>query len=167
MTMVPTDGRLTSFPVLPLALTGSEVMYIVSPGNAAQGNSYQVSVATLAAFMAAYPQLNYELLTSGATLATPYNVLTTDTGILFDKTIGSASYAVLPLAGTMVFPGGGFSPLGVLFKDIKGDAATNNITITFSGGQLCDGLTQVVISNPYGWVYIYPTPTGSGWYMAG
>jgi hypothetical protein len=158
---VPTDGRLTSQNLLNLPLTGGEVMYIVSPGNAALGNSYQVTVATLAAFMAAFPKLNYELLTSGATLAHPYNVLNTDTGVLFDKTIGSASYAVLPAAGSMQFP------LGVLFKDIKGDAATNNITITFSGGQLCDGLSSVEISNPYGWVNIYPLPTGSGWYMAG
>lgn len=156
---IPLDGRITSQNVLGGPLNGSEVMEIVSPGTAAQGVTYQINTQVLAAFFAAYPALNTELLTAGATLVSPYPVATTDTRILFDKTLGSASYAVLPLSSSMAYP------LGVLFKDIKGDAATNNITISFSGGQLCDGLSTVVINNAYGWVTINPIPGGSGWYV--
>jgi hypothetical protein len=156
---VPVDGRLTSFMMLPVALAGGEVMYIVSPGNAAQGNSYQVTTATLAAFFAAFPFLNREDITAGATLATPYMVLPTDTQILLNKTIGSASYVTFPLASTMTYP------FGVLVKDLKGDAATNNITIQFTGGQLCDGQSTVVMQNNYDWVTINPSPGGGSWFM--
>ena len=155
----PLDGRITSQTILNLPLTGGEVLEIVSPGNAAQGNTYQVTTAYLAAFFSAFPALNSEIITAGATLASPYAAAVTDTRILFNKTLGSASYTLLPLSSTMAYS----QP--VLFKDIKGDAATNNITISFSGGQLCDGMSTVVISIAYGWVTINPIPGGSGWYM--
>jgi hypothetical protein len=134
-------------------------MEIVSPGNAALGNTYQITLANLAAFFAGYPVMNTETITAGATLASPFQVETTDTWILFNKTIGSASYATLPLAASMVYPG------PVFFKDLKGDAATNNITIQFSAGQLCDGLTTIVISDAYGWVRIAPVSGGNAWYQ--
>jgi len=59
-------------------------------------------------------------------------------------------------------------PYGILIKDLKGDAATNPITINFTGGELCDGLTsgQISIQNPYGWVTIAPVPGASAWYMS-
>ena len=158
-TFVPLDGRLTSLQVLNLPLAGTEVMEIVSPGTAAAGNNYQVTTEVLATFFAAFPILNREYIIAGATLATPYSVLTTDTQILFNKTLPSATYATMPLAGSMAYP------FGVLFKDIKGDAATNNITITFSGGQKCDGQSNVVIADNYGWATINPVPGGSGWFL--
>ena len=159
MSFVPTDGQITSLQLLNLPLTGGEVQEIVSPGNANAGNSFQVTTAVLAAFYAAFSFLNTETITAGATLASPYDVETTDTRILFNKTIGSASYALLPAAASMAYP------FPVLFKDLKGDAATNNITINFTGGQRCDGLTQLVISNAYGWVEVNPVPGGTAWYL--
>ena len=151
---VPLDGRLTSQNVLNLPLGGGEVMYIVSPGTAALGNSFQVTTATLAAFFAAFPFLDTTLVTAGAT----YNMLTTDTFIVVDKTIGSATSIVVPLGNTMAYP------FPVIIKDGKGDADTNNILITFTGGQLCDGQSSVVIDNQYGWVRISPFPlTGASW----
>ena len=159
MAFVPADGMITSLQVLPIPLNGGEVQEIVSPGNSAEGNSYQVTTATLAAFYAAFPFLNTEIITAGATFASPYLVETTDTNILFNKTIGSASYATLPSSGSMAYP------FPVLFKDIKGDAYTNNITINFTGGQECDGQTSVVINGAYGWARIAPIPSGSGWYQ--
>src|ERR1017187_6121311 len=126
---IPLDGRITSQNALDLALAGDEVMEIVSPGNAARGNTYQVSTAVLAAFFAAYPFLNTEIIKAGATSISPYDVETTDTRVLFNKTLASASFAVMPLSASMAYP------FGVLFKDIKGDAGTNPITITFSGGE--------------------------------
>lgn len=155
----PADGQITSLTLLSPPLTGGEVQEIVSPGNAAQGNSYQITTATLAGFFSAFPFLNTEIITAGATLASPYDVETTDTRILFNKTIGSASYALLPLSSSMAYP------FPILFKDTKGDAATNNITISFSGGQLCDGLSMIVLSNAYDWTYIAPVPGGNSWYV--
>jgi len=156
MTFVPVDGRITSLQVLNLPLAGGEVMEIVSPGNANLGNNYQVTTATLAAFFAAFPFLDTTLVTAGST----YNMLTTDTLILVDKTIGSPTSIVAPLAGSMAYP------FPVIIKDGKGDAFTNNITITFTGGQLCDSLSSLQIINDYGWVTISPFPvTGTSWYQ--
>ena len=155
----PADGQITSLTLLSPPLTGGEVQEIVSPGNAALGNSYQITTATLAGFYSAFPFLNTENITAGATIGSPYNVETTDTVILFNKTIGSASYAVLPSAGSMLYP------FPILFKDFKGDAETNNITISFTGGQLCDGQSQVTITNDYGWVRIAPGPAGGAWFQ--
>lgn len=157
----PLDGRITSQNTLLGPLTGGEVQEIVSPGTAANGNTYQIALQTTAAFYAAWPTLNAEKILAGASLASPYQVLTTDTRILFNKTVGAASYAVLPLAASMIYG------QEVLFKDIKGDAGTNAITVTFTGGEKCDGLTQVQITQPYGWFRVTPTPGGGSWYMSG
>ena len=156
---VPPDGRFTSQNVLTLPLGGGEVMLIVSPGNAAQGNTYQTTTAYLAAFFSAFPSLNSEIIKAGATSISPYAVAATDTRILFNKTIGAASYAVVPLSESMAYS----QP--VFFKDLKGDADVNPITVTFSGGQLCETFSQRQITIPYGWFTIFPIPGGSGWYM--
>lgn len=158
---IPLDGRITSQNVLSSPLDGTEAMEIVSPGNATQGNTYQVTTAALAAFMSAFPILNAETITTGATAGIPYNVQTTDTLILFEKVIPSASYTVLPLAATMVYP------FGVTFKDISGNANTYPITILFTNGELCDGLSQLVIEDNYGWVSILPVRGGGAWYQLG
>jgi len=157
---IPLDGRLTSQNILSGPLNGQEVMYIVSPGTAAAGNSYQVTTDVLAAFFTAYQFLNTEIITAGATVISPYLVQTTDTRILFNKTLSSPSYATFPLAASMQYD----QP--VLIKDYKGDAATNNITISFTNGELCDGLSQVIINDAYGWVTVNPYPSGGGgWYL--
>ena len=155
----PTDGRLTSQNSLSGPLTGGEVMWIVSPGNAAAGNTYQVSTGLLAEFFAAVPFLNTEIILSVASAASPYMVEGDDATILFNKFAGAPSYAVLPLASSIIYQ----QP--VLFKDIKGDAFTNNITITFSNGELCDGQSTILITENYGWAQITPVPDGSAWYL--
>lgn len=156
----PLDGRLTSFTQLSGQLNGGELMYIVSPGNAAQGNSYAITTSTLAAFFSSYPFLNSELITSGATAGMPYSVSTTDTRVLFDKVLSSASYAVCPPAASMI------GAQEVLFKDVRGTASTYNITISFSSGELCDGLSEIQITTNYGWVGITPVPGGGAWYQS-
>ena len=156
---VPTDGRLTSQNLLTGSLTGNEVMYIVSPGTAV-GNSYQVTTLTLASYFSAFAVNNTKIISTGATLASPYAVLTTDTRLLFQKGVPSASYAILPPAQTMQ------SQYGVYFKDILGDAGTHPITIAFSNGELCDGLSTMVINNPYGWLAINPIPGQNAWYQS-
>lgn len=130
-------------------------MYIVSPGTEALGNSYQVTTEVLAAFFGAFPALNTEIVTAGTT----YNVSTTDTRILVNKTLPSATSVVFPPAMSMQYP------YGVMIKDLKGDADVNPITITFSGGELCDGLSTITLSTSYEWVTINPVPGSGAWYM--
>lgn len=160
MANIPFDGRIPSLSTLTTTLVGSEMMYIVSPGNNAYGNSYNITLNYLAGFFSSFPQLNSALVTSGSA----YQVQSTDTRVLIDKTIGSATSVVFPAASTLKYG------QSVLVKDLKGDAATNPITITFSGGQLCDAEATIIINNPYGWVYITPLPsvsgTSTGFYMS-
>ncbi len=47
---IPLDGRITSLSTLDRVITGDEVMEIVSPGNAAEGNSYKVTTGVLAGY---------------------------------------------------------------------------------------------------------------------
>ena len=156
----PSDGRIPSLLTLTTTLVGSEMLYIVSPGNNAYGNSYNILLNSIAGFCAAFPQLNSALVTSGST----YQVQPTDTRVLVDKIIGSATSIVFLAASALTYG------QSVLVKDAKGDAATNPITITFSSGQLCDGEATIIINNPYGWVYITPLPAvsgaSSGFYMS-
>jgi hypothetical protein len=160
-TTVPLDGRLTSLEPYTATLLGDELLYIVAPGNAQLGNSYAITAANLAQFIAGLLPVLSAIITDGATLAAPYDVLTTDTGVGFNKSgTPSASYAVCPLADDMKYPN------GVLFKDLLGDADVNNVTVTFTAGELCDGLAQVQITSSYGWFRVFPTPGGGSWFMA-
>lgn len=156
---IPLDGRVTSQNPLVSPLDGTELFYAAWPGNATQGNSYKVDLDTMAAFITAFPYINEQVITTGATSGTPYDVPNTATRILFNKSVSSPSFAVLPEASVMQYP------IGILFKDLKGDSATNNITITFSNSETCDGLSTVVIDIAYGWVTINPLIGGGGWYM--
>lgn len=156
---IPLDGRVTSLTSL-TEIFGNETLSIVAPNSAALGNSYQVTTAVMALYFAAFPSLNTTIIIAGATLLSPYAIADTVSRLLFNKTIGSASYAVAPLAADLLFQG------PMLIKDLKGDANTNNITITFTGGELCDGQSTLIIDNNYGWVTINPIPDGGGYYQS-
>jgi hypothetical protein len=157
----PIDGRLTSFNPFTGTLVGTELMYIVSPGNAAAGVSYNATISVLAGFFGSFPSFNRTIIIAGAS----YNASVNDTQIFANKTAGSATGILMPAAGLMTYPG------AVLIKDAKGDGNTHNITITFTGGQLCDGLASVVIDNNYGYVWITPSPGvgagATGWSVVG
>jgi len=77
---------------------------------------------------------------------------TADYFICVDKGTGAATAVNLPAS-----PGTG---LTYLIKDCKGDAATNNITITPAAGDI-DGSGTYVISNNYGSVAV--TYNGTAW----
>lgn len=153
MATIPQDGRLTSQNVLTGTLDSTSVIYIVSPGNAAAGQSYQVSLLTLANYFSGFVFGSPTIITSGSV----YNSVSTDTRILVNKTVGSATSVVLLPSSSYSTP--------ILVKDLKGDSNTNPITVTFSSGQLIDGLSEVVIDNPYGYFWFNPLSTG-GWYDA-
>lgn len=154
---VPLDGRITSQNVL-TSPDGTTAFMCVYPGNETEGNSYQITLATIATYVLAN-SFTREVITTGATIGDPYVVDVLNDAVLVNKAVGAATYITCPLAATFT------SEQQILFKDTKGDADTNPITITFTGGELCDGLSSVTISNPYGWVRLAAFPGGGKWYM--
>jgi hypothetical protein len=148
-----TGGQMTDLPSYPGGIDLTALFEIVSPGSAAAGVNYNITSAALAALLNGAQFASPTFVLSGAT----YNSAGTDTRILVNKTVGSATSVVLLSSASYSQP--------VLVKDLKGDAGTNNITITFSGGQLFDGLSSIVINNPYGYIWLNPLAAG-GWYDA-
>lgn len=144
-------GQMTDLPAFPGFFTGTELMEIVSPGNV-NGINYAVTMQVLANYLIGL-QATPTFVTSGAV----YNSVAADARILVNKTIGSATSVVLAQSQVYLGP--------VLVKGLKGDEATNPITVTFSSGQLMDTLTQVVINNPFGYFWFNPLASG-GWYDA-
>lgn len=156
-TEIPLDGRLTSLQVLNITLAGGEVMEIVSPGNAEEGDNFQVTTAVLAAYFASYPFVTGRVVVT----STPYSIGALILQVLVDLAVAAPVSIVAPLAASMTYP------YPVLIKDFGGDASdVNPITVTFTGGELCDGLSDLTITNPYGWVRINPNPSGGGWYQS-
>lgn len=97
----PIDGRLTSQNELSGPLLGNAVLYIVSPGTAAEGNSYKVTLDTLASFFSftgAFPTYTVATLPSG-TLGLVATVSDGDSGLAWGATVinsgsGATKYAV-------------------------------------------------------------------------
>ena len=141
-------GQMTDLPAYPGTLDLTALMEIVSPGTAAAGINYSINLAQLALIIGSggLPTI----ITSGAT----YNSVQTDTRILVNKTVGGATTVALLAASSYFQP--------VLIKDLKGDAATNNITVTYSGTY--DGVASpLTISTNYGWIWMNPLASGN-WY---
>lgn len=74
--------------------------------------------------------------------------------VLINKTVGAATAVNLPAASTVDHP--------ITIKDMKLDAATNNITITPDAVDVngIDGMANLVISNDGGAFRLIPTPFG-------
>jgi len=84
------------------------------------------------------------------------NVAVNDGMIKIAKTVGSATQVILPLASTKVGP--------VTISDFKGDAGTNNITVTLSGADKFPGnLTQWVIAGDGASITAKPLKDGTGY----
>jgi len=85
------------------------------------------------------------------TVAGDITVGVSDQIIGVNKTVGQATNVLL---GTAAARAG----VPVTIKDIKGDAATNNITPVASGGELCDGrpLSDFAITTNFGTAKLYP-----------
>lgn len=150
---IPLDGRLTSQNILTGPLTGGEVMPIVSPGNATQGNSYQVTTLILAQFISTFIALTPTTITSGST----YNSVATDTRILVNLGVAGA------LGITMLPSSNYLQP--ILIKDIAGNVSSGSITtISFSSGQTADGLSTIQLQNAYAGIWLNPLASG-GFYL--
>lgn len=139
-------GQMTDLPSFPTSLDLTALMEIVSPGTAAAGINYSITLAQLALLVGSGGAPT--IITSGATYAS----VATDTRILVNKTIGSATTITLLGAGSYYQP--------ILIKDLKGDADVNNITINFTG--TFDGIASpLTISTQFGWVWFNPLASGN------
>lgn len=142
---------ITSLP-LAINLTGDDQFPLVQGGT-----TKRVPLSTIAAQISPSAGVSVTV-TDGATIGDPYDVPAGVTRVLFDKTVGAASYTLFDLAIE-------YGTASVLVKDIKGDADVNPITIEFSGGELADGLATIVLSTAYAGVRVTPYPLGGGWYI--
>lgn len=154
MASVITPGPISQMVIYTGLLSTAVMVPVIVPvgGNTSSFNNYRIPAASFGP-----SSIAPTIITTGATLASPYAVSATETQILFNKTVGTASGALLPNSTTRQAP--------VLIKDIKGDADTNNISVTFTAGQSCDGLTTYPILLPYGGVWFSPLAAG-GWFVS-
>ena len=144
--MANNDITMLDLPPAP-SISGTESVWIVQGGT-----DRRTTIAAIAGLPASLV-LQTTVVQSGST----YNALPTDTLIIIEKTVGSPTSVLLPLSAQK----SGF----YYIKDGKGDAGTNAITVTFSGGQLADGNSSVQIAINYGGVQFAPNPLG-GWVIA-
>ncbi|MBS4052591.1 MAG: hypothetical protein KGZ69_15525, partial [Methylomonas sp.] len=79
----------------------------------------------------------------------------TDDLIVVNKSSGAATGVTLPSAVNRLRP--------LTIKDGKGDADTNNITITPNGVETIDGQSTWLINFAYGAVTLDPKDDGTGW----
>ena len=142
-------GQMTDLPAYPGGFDATALLEVVSPGNVEEGINYGITMDQLALIIGPlfiYPTPT--IILSGAT----YNSVATDVRILVDKTVGSATGIVLLGGVNYTQP--------ILVKDLKGDADTHPITVTFTGGELMDGQSSVVIDTPYGFFWFNPLAAG-------
>ena len=141
-------GQMTDLPAYPGTFDLTALVEVVSPGNAANGVNYAATFAQLIQIIGS--GYNPTFVLSGST----YNSVATDTRILVNKTVGSATTVALLAATSYSQP--------IIIKDIKGDADVNNIMVTFAGTY--DGAASpLVITVQYGWITMNPLPNGN-WY---
>lgn len=109
--------------------------------------------------MAIVTQLVYSLRTADGwtrVTAATYTVLPTDYRLWVEVNPCTVTF---PLSSTMDHE--------VMIKDSVGTAGTSNITTAYSGGQTCDGQSNIPVNSNYGWVIIGPKPVGSGYTQTG
>lgn len=149
-------GQMTDLPEFSGTFDGTELFEVVAPGNEALGVNYSITSALLAALLIGVSQAP-TIITAGATLVAPYVPTIFETRVLFNKTVGAASYVNI---------GGGAARNNrpIMIRDIKGDADVNNITAIFTG--TCDGLASpIVIASAYAGYIFNPLPNGN-WYLS-
>lgn len=177
----PSDGRLTSLQNYTGSLVGTELLMIVSPGNAATGVNYNITTEQLAALVpTVWPSENPNQVfagpSSGVATAIPtfralvtadlpaiqltyvttslYTVVMGDQALLIDR--GNAS-GIIVLAGATTRNG-----LPLFIKDYVGNAATVTTTIQLAGTSTLDGLSSTYLSSNYGWLKVWPISAGTG-----
>jgi len=151
---------MTDLPEFTGTLDGTELMEIVAagPGQDVETEGVNYSITTQLLMQLFFQVVSAPtIITSGATVGTPYVPGASETRILLNKTIGAAS-------GVNIGGGAARINVPIMVRDIKGDANVNSITVTFTG--TCDGLASpIVISQPYAGYIFNPLPNGN-WYLS-
>lgn len=151
-----TGGVMTLLnPYTGTSFLGTELFEIVSPGIPGSSANFKITVAQMQALFGAFSYVN-TIVTTGATVGNPYIVPTTVNRVLIAKAASSASE--VQLGASASYPG------PVLVRDLIGDADVNPITVTFTGGEECDGLASVQIGTDYAGYWFNPLKSG-GWYL--
>ena len=147
-------GQMTDLPEYDGGYDPTALMEIVAPGNEEAGVNYSISLSVLVGFISggiAFPVI----ITEGATVSDPYEAEVTDLRVLLNKTVSSTSYVNIGSGSERDAP--------IMVRDLKGDAATYNIIVSFDG--TCDGMASpITISAPYGGYTFNPLPDGN-WYL--
>jgi hypothetical protein len=145
-------GQMTDLQPYTGGLDLTALFEIVSPGLAATGVNYSITLKLLAAL------INQAIFSQPTIItATTYNSVASDTRILVDYPSAEPGTINLLASTSYMQP--------VLVKDYKGTASLNNpITVNMSGSDTYDGLSSVQITNPYGFFWFIPKPNGGGFY---
>jgi hypothetical protein len=114
------------------------------------GATGSYKITSLSALVAATTQMDQHITDAG-----PVSVLPNAGIVRVDQSAGAAITLNMPLASVKTCP--------VLISDWKGDAATNNITISLTGSdKFPGGLTSWTIAADTGSVFLRPVP-GAGY----
>lgn len=154
--LINNDGVLGESNIMRIGTTGSglhqvNTTYIAGITGNTVSNAQFVTInsSTGQLGVAAGSILNYTNVTFGMS---PYTVLTTD----YYLSVNSSGGAV-----TIDLPNAPANETVFIIKDRTGNAATNNITVTTSGGLVqIDGQTSYLIKNNYGSISVLFNGTG-------
>lgn len=122
--------------------------------NSQTGVYSRVSFSTLAAISGGGGGGGTANVYTTVTAAGVYNASAGDTYLLIKRTVAAAGGVRLPLASSR-------GNVPIVIKDETGDGASHITTVTFTGGETCDGLSSVVINTNWGGYKFAPLPTGN------
>lgn len=158
-------GQMTDMPKFTAtSLDGSELFEIVSgfpsATTAANAVNYSITSAQLAGLLSVLLSKPVYLTQGQFTNpAAPYVVPINVGRVYVNKATPEATYVQFAAANTYI--------VEPLVSDVGGtvDNAGHGITVTFSGGQLVDGLSTVPITTPYGGYFFRPLATLGSWHL--
>jgi hypothetical protein len=153
ITMLPPGNGAAGNPPAPQASDLVPVA-IYDPAKAG-GPGYRTAKVPFSSLLQAplNTRLSPRIMTTAGVIAVDNN----DSYIAVNKTVAAATSVVFPLAAN--------KNGDCVIKDAKGDSDIRNITISFTGGELCDGLSTVVIMTPFDEFRFIPRPGGGGYYL--
>lgn len=158
-------GQMTDLPAFTAtSFDGTELFEVVSgfpsPTNANTAVNYSITSAQLAALLVVL--LNKPvIITQGqfTNPASPYVVPVNAARVYVDKATPEPTYVQFAAVATYI--------VEPLITDIAGtvDNAGNGIFVTFSGGQLVDGLSSVTVTTPFGGYFFRPITSLGSWHL--
>lgn len=154
-----TGGQMTDLPAYTGgSFDGTELLEIVSPGNAQAGVNYAITTAQLGAGLAGLSG-NTVIINDGENITSldPYIVDPLDSRIYINKTVAEPTFIRFGAVADHI--------VDTLVADSNGlvAASPNCITVTFTGGQQADGNATVLIEASYGGYWFRPIHDLTKW----